>query len=87
MKEKCKGVCYCLQHDYLLPTETVAETLMFATRIRGARILLTETEMVDQVKLVLKLLRLEGIANSQVGSSLSGGGISGGERKRLSIGI
>jgi len=87
MRESSKGVCYCMQHDYLLPTETVAETLMFASRIRGARVLQTETEIVDQVKRVLKLLQLQNVANSQVGSSLNGGGISGGERKRVSIGV
>eukprot|EP00656_Telonema_subtile_P026996 TRINITY_DN2897_c0_g1_i9.p1 TRINITY_DN2897_c0_g1~~TRINITY_DN2897_c0_g1_i9.p1 ORF type:complete len:1159 (-),score=167.26 TRINITY_DN2897_c0_g1_i9:333-3809(-) len=86
-RQRCKGVAYCMQHDYLLPTETVAETLMFAARIRGARVVRSESQIIFQVKLVLQLLQLTGVANSRIGSSITGGGLSGGERKRVSIGV
>ena len=85
-RKKCKGVGYAMQDDFLCPCETVAETLYFAARLR----LLdkwTDAQIFEQVHRVLVLLKLLHIANTRVGSSATGGGISGGERKRVSIGI
>ena len=82
-------------------TDTVAETLLFAARLKNPGISLVEAR--DNVARVLDCLKLTHIANSSdtldsgcsvltvrvpgIGNGVSGGGISGGERKRVSIGV
>lgn len=73
------------QSDVLSPTATVLETLLFAARLR-----LPES-IPDKIKLqraqtVMDQLGLEHVAHTRVGST-EHRGISGGEMRRVSIGI
>ncbi|XP_057447944.1 ABC transporter G family member 21-like isoform X2 [Lotus japonicus] len=74
------------QDDVLYPHLTVVETLTYAALLRLPRSLTVEEKM-EQVELIITELGLSRCRNSPVGG---GGalfrGISGGERKRVSIG-
>eukprot|EP00656_Telonema_subtile_P038597 TRINITY_DN4371_c0_g1_i7.p1 TRINITY_DN4371_c0_g1~~TRINITY_DN4371_c0_g1_i7.p1 ORF type:complete len:954 (+),score=217.72 TRINITY_DN4371_c0_g1_i7:165-3026(+) len=83
--QRCKGIGYAMQDDFLCPDETVLESLMFAARIQLVG--WADQRVHTQVNRVIDLLQLHKIANTKVGSSAEGGGISGGERKRVSIGV
>ncbi|KAJ3410887.1 hypothetical protein HDV05_003105 [Chytridiales sp. JEL 0842] len=78
-------VAYVDQDDLLLPTLTVRETLLFSAKLRLAESMsyADKTAKVDEV---LQVLGLAHVADTIVGG---GGkrGISGGERRRLSIGV
>lgn len=76
---------YVMQDDAFLSNLTVKETLEFALRFRVASSLLTDKLVDSTVDSLLALLNLTSVANSHVGSPLKRG-ISGGERRRLSIG-
>ena len=74
---------YVTQQDLMMPTMTVRETLEFAgiLRISGNR------EYVhNKIQEMIKHLHLEGIPDSVIGSQIHKG-ISGGERKRVAIGL
>ncbi|XP_022774054.1 ABC transporter G family member 8-like [Durio zibethinus] len=69
---------YVPQHDACLPLLTVAETFAFA-----ARLLVPETSEIDTiVSSLLSELRLTHLANTKLAH-----GLSGGERRRVSIGL
>lgn len=70
---------YVTQDDYLFPLLTVEETLTYSARLRlsGGTPLATA-----RVKSLMRELGLIHVANSRIGS-----GISGGERRRVSIGV
>ena len=74
---------YVTQEDALFPLLTVQETLMYSARLRlhGGR-----DRAAARVKELLKELELEHVAGVRIGheSSL---GISGGEKRRVSIGV
>ncbi|KAH6780888.1 ABC-2 type transporter family protein [Perilla frutescens var. hirtella] len=74
---------YVTQDDALFPLLTVEETLMYS-----ALLLLRATKRVarERVKLLMRDLGLDHIAGSRVGQG-SMIGVSGGERRRLSIGV
>ncbi|OMO92416.1 ABC transporter-like protein [Corchorus olitorius] len=74
---------YVTQDDALFPLLTVEETLMYSALLRlpGGR-----KEASSRVKGLLKELGLEHIAGSRIGGG-SNNGISGGERRRVSIGV
>lgn len=74
------------QEDVFLSALTVRETLAYAAQLRlPARC--AEAERDVRVKQIIKLLKLESCADAQVGDDrLAIRGISGGERRRLSIG-
>lgn len=76
---------YVMQSDCLLGSLTVKETLMFYAHMRLPRRMSTavKEERVDQVIEELGLKRIE---HSRIGTQLSRG-ISGGERKRVSIAV
>lgn len=80
-----RRICgFVQQEDSLLPMLTVKETLMF-----GAKFRLVGTEPNEREARVDKLMRelgLVGVADTFVGDEESRG-ISGGERKRVSIGL
>eukprot|EP00158_Paraphelidium_tribonemae_P006273 Partr_v1_DN27758_c0_g1_i1_m67628 putative ATP-binding cassette, sub-family G (WHITE), member len=78
---KCFG--YVWQHDALHENLTVRETLEFICQLRFKY---SNSEMKDRVRSVIEELGLVNCANTRVGGR-SFRGISGGERKRLSIGI
>ncbi|XVF04337.1 hypothetical protein REPUB_Repub05bG0073700 [Reevesia pubescens] len=74
---------YVTQDDALFPLLTVEETLMYSALLRlpGGR-----KEASSRVKGLLKELGLEHVAGSRIGGE-SNSGISGGERRRVSIGV
>ncbi|KAK6230703.1 hypothetical protein QUC31_002221 [Theobroma cacao] len=74
---------YVTQDDALFPLLTVEETLMYSALLRlpGGR-----KEVSSRVKGLLKELGLEHVAGSRIGEG-SNSGISGGERRRVSIGV
>lgn len=76
---------YVSQEDILVPTQTVFEALAFSVRLRYRR-LLSGSEVKDRVERVIRLLCLQGVSHSRIGTPETGG-LSGGERKRVSIGL
>nr|QSQ68560.1 hypothetical protein PY_004897 [Puya raimondii] len=75
---------FVTQEDNLLPLLTVKETLMFSAkfRLRGA----SSREREERVTALMQELGLEHVAQSYVGDE-ENRGISGGERKRVSIAV
>lgn len=76
---------FVTQHDVLYPHLTVTETLVFTALLRlpGS---LTKAEKVSQARSVMEQLGLDRVAQSMIGGPLFRG-LSGGERKRVSIGL
>jgi ABC-type multidrug transport system ATPase subunit len=73
------------QSDVLSPTSTVLETLLFAAKLRLPENVPAEFK-IERAHTVLTQLGLEHVAQTRVGSS-EHRGISGGEMRRVSIGI
>ncbi|EGF79575.1 hypothetical protein BATDEDRAFT_17085 [Batrachochytrium dendrobatidis JAM81] len=73
------------QEDVFMPTMTVREVLEFSAALRLPESL-TRIERQQRVDEVLEELGLSHIQNSRVGNSMKRG-ISGGEKRRLSIGV
>jgi len=82
------NVGYVLQTDHLLPNLTVCETLYYAAMLRLPSSMTTE-QKVDQLNNVLSFLRLRDCQHTWIGTNQIGGrrGISGGEKRRVSIGV
>ncbi|KAJ2720327.1 hypothetical protein GGI07_004666 [Coemansia sp. Benny D115] len=76
---------YVQQDDMMHPLLTVEETLTFASQLRLPNALYSAQNKKDRVASLLRQLRLDGIRRSQIGNSAIRG-VSGGERKRVSIG-
>jgi ABC-type multidrug transport system ATPase subunit len=76
---------YVEQDDLLFHTLTVTETLMLAAQLRLPR-KMTYQEKVERVQQVMGELGLRKCANTRIGNSKFRG-VSGGERKRVSIGL
>lgn len=74
---------YVTQKDTLFPLLTVQETLMFTAKLR---LRLPESERSSRVKSLMEELSLSHVANARVGDDRVRG-ISGGERRRVSIGV
>ena len=77
---------YVTQTDVLLPTLTVRETLLYAASLR----LPSSTTPQQRSKLVEEVileLGLKDCADTRVGDGFKKGGCSGGERRRVSIGV
>ncbi|KAL3528137.1 hypothetical protein ACH5RR_012793 [Cinchona calisaya] len=74
---------YVTQKDTLFPLLTVRETLMFTAKLR---LRLPETELTSRVKSLMEELGLCHVADARVGDDRVRG-ISGGERRRVSIGV
>ncbi|KAJ8563005.1 hypothetical protein K7X08_031457 [Anisodus acutangulus] len=81
MKRK---IGFVTQDDVLYPHLTVLETLTYAALLRLPN-KLTNREKIEQAELVIMELGLTRCRNSMIGGQLFRG-ISGGERKRVSIG-
>ncbi|KAJ2614118.1 hypothetical protein EV177_002215 [Coemansia sp. RSA 1804] len=79
-------LAYVEQDDLMHDTLTVEETLAVSARLRLSSKKHTDKEKLQCVDNVMRQLRLSHIANSRIGGG-SKRGISGGERKRVSIGI
>lgn len=78
-------VGYCDQSDVLAPTSTVFETLKFAACLRLPENV-PKAVKEERARTVMHQLGLDHIADTRVGSG-SHRGISGGEMRRVSIGI
>ena len=76
---------YVMQDDMLYPMLTVEETLMFAAEFRLPRTL-SKREKTDRVQALIDQLGLRKAANTIVGDE-GHRGVSGGERRRVSIGV
>eukprot|EP00051_Salpingoeca_urceolata_P006696 m.88634 g.88634 ORF g.88634 m.88634 type:complete len:642 (-) comp14950_c0_seq1:120-2045(-) len=76
---------YITQDDVLMITQTPRELLTFSARLRLPKTK-TPEEIAQTVDAILTQLALDRVADSLVGSPATGG-LSGGERKRVSIGI
>ncbi|KAH7512639.1 hypothetical protein FEM48_Zijuj12G0112200 [Ziziphus jujuba var. spinosa] len=74
---------YVTQVDSLFPLLTVEETLVYSALLRRQD---GRKEAASRVKQLMKELGLEHVASSRVGGE-SNHGISGGERRRVSIGV
>lgn len=79
-------VGYVQQDDALLPRLTVRETIEMSSRLRLPDKTFSEAEKQARAEEVIDMLRLEDCANSRIGNEAVRG-VSGGERKRTSIGI
>ncbi|CEO98607.1 unnamed protein product (mitochondrion) [Plasmodiophora brassicae] len=82
---KSQLLSYVVQTDYNLSALTVWETLQFSARTRLSREL-SDDEILKRVAKTLQLVGLSHVATSVVGTPASGG-ISGGERRRLAVGV
>ncbi|CAM6108911.1 unnamed protein product [Calypogeia fissa] len=76
---------YVMQDDALFPTLTVRETLLFSARLRLPSTMSLGLKKARVDALLLEL-GLEHVANSRIGSETIRG-VSGGERRRVSIGV
>lgn len=74
---------YVTQKDTLFPLLTVEETLMFSAKLR---LRLPQAELMARVKSLIQELGLGPVAAARVGDDRVRG-ISGGERRRVSIGV
>ncbi|KAL4579991.1 hypothetical protein LXL04_016163 [Taraxacum kok-saghyz] len=74
---------YVTQKDNLFPLLTVEETLVFTAKLR---LNLPKPELNSRVKILIQELGLTHVANARVGDDRVRG-ISGGERRRVSIGV
>ncbi|KAG2711548.1 hypothetical protein I3760_04G081800 [Carya illinoinensis] len=74
---------YVTQKDTLFPLLTVEETLMFSAKLR---LRLPAAELSSRVKSLIQELGLNRVAGARVGDDRVRG-ISGGERRRVSIGM
>ncbi|KAI4305923.1 hypothetical protein L6164_029249 [Bauhinia variegata] len=80
-----RKVCgFVAQEDYLLPLLTVKETLMFSAKFRLKE--MTARDREERVDSLMQELGLFHVGDSFVGDE-ENRGISGGERKRVSIGV
>ncbi|ELK14744.1 ATP-binding cassette sub-family G member 8 [Pteropus alecto] len=80
-----KSVAHVRQHDQLLPNLTVRETLAFVAQLRLPRTF-SQAQRNKRVDEVIAELRLRQCANTRVGNAYLRG-VSGGERRRVSIGV
>ncbi|KAI5948338.1 ATP-binding cassette sub-family G member 8 isoform X1 [Manis javanica] len=80
-----KCVAHVRQHDQLLPNLTVRETLAFVAQLRLPRTF-SQAQRDKRVDDVIAELRLRQCADTRVGNIYMRG-VSGGERRRVSIGV
>ncbi|XP_076990229.1 ATP-binding cassette sub-family G member 8 [Tamandua tetradactyla] len=80
-----KCVAHVRQHDQLLPNLTVRETLTFVAQLRLPRTF-SQAQRNKRVDDVIAELRLRQCANTRLGNAAVRG-VSGGERRRVSIGV
>ncbi|KAK7358814.1 hypothetical protein VNO77_00753 [Canavalia gladiata] len=74
---------YVTQKDTLFPLLTVEETLMFSAKLR---LKLSQEQLCSRVKSLIQELGLDHVAGTRIGDERVRG-ISGGERRRVSIGV
>ncbi|CAN7057232.1 hypothetical protein IGI04_014524 [Brassica rapa subsp. trilocularis] len=76
---------YVMQDDLLFPMLTVKETLMFASEFRLPRSL-SKSKKMERVEALIDQLGLRNAADTRIGDE-GHRGVSGGERRRVSIGM
>lgn len=81
-----RHIVFVTQDDVLFQALTVRETLTYAALLRLSKHL-TKQEKMERVDCVLEALNLSKCANSEIGGMNAKRGVSGGERKRVSIGV
>jgi ABC-type transport system involved in cytochrome bd biosynthesis fused ATPase/permease subunit len=81
-----RTVGYVEQEDAMLARLTVGETIGYAAKLRLPNDKFSKEEKRVRAEEVISMLRLEECRDSQVGSQTNRG-VSGGERKRTSIGV
>ncbi|KAK9679005.1 hypothetical protein K7432_016462 [Basidiobolus ranarum] len=84
-KDFRKNIAYVKQDDLLYKNLSVRETIDYAVQMRLPSNQYDQTAKKERVEEIIRLLRLNECADTFIGDS--SGGISGGERKRTSIGI
>ena len=82
--ERIRRVAYCAQESSLLPTLTVEECIRYSALLRMPPET-SDCELQSAVEQVMWELGLSKVANSLIGGRSRIRGISGGERKRVSI--
>ncbi|KAH3759544.1 ATP-binding cassette sub-family G member 2 [Pelomyxa schiedti] len=80
-----KIIAYLKQEDVLQPMFSVFEILLFAARIKLPTTV-SDEEKIERANQIIKDLGLEKVMNSPIGS-LQERGLSGGEMKRVALGI
>nr|XP_013805170.1 PREDICTED: ATP-binding cassette sub-family G member 8 [Apteryx mantelli mantelli] len=80
-----KCIAHVRQDDRLLPHLTVKETLLFVAKLRLPKFF-SDSQRKKRVEDVIAELRLRQCANTRVGNEYLRG-VSGGERRRVSIGV
>ncbi|XP_055961612.1 ABC transporter G family member 15-like isoform X2 [Mercurialis annua] len=81
----CKTISYVTQEDYLLGNLTVKETLTYSAHLRLPRTM-TNQEINSIVENIIMEMGLQDCADSKIGNWLIRG-ISGGEKRRVSISL
>ncbi|KAJ1891813.1 hypothetical protein LPJ66_006710, partial [Kickxella alabastrina] len=76
---------YVQQDDLMHPLLSVHETLSYASKLRLPNTSYTPEQKAERVNIVIQQLRLENARNTRIGDATTRG-VSGGERKRVSIG-
>ncbi|KAJ1859647.1 hypothetical protein LPJ73_001752, partial [Coemansia sp. RSA 2703] len=76
---------YVQQDDLMHPLLTVEETLTYASKLRLPSSQYSVADKNERVAAVIRQLRLEAARNTRIGDAATRG-VSGGERKRVSIG-
>ncbi|GES75117.1 ABC transporter G family member 26 [Rhizophagus clarus] len=82
-KNSMKYLAYCTQDDVFFPQLTVKDTLSFNARLRLPRDVPLHDKL-KRVDAIIQLLNLTKSAHTKIGNNRNRG-ISGGERKRVSI--
>lgn len=81
-----RTVGFVEQDDIMLPLLTVQETLEYAARMRLPDKLYSQEQKLKRVQDTIEMLRLQKCKDTRIGSATTRG-VSGGERKRASIGM
>merc|ERR1719188_255946 len=74
------------QDDVVHDIMTVRENITFSARLRNSQGT-TNNRIEKIVEDVLHVLQLEAQQNIRVGNRMTGGGLSGGQRKRVNVGL
>ncbi|CAG8547496.1 37058_t:CDS:2 [Gigaspora margarita] len=82
-KDSRRFIAYCTQEDVFFPYLTVKETLSYTSRLRLPREMPTSAKL-EQVENIIQILNLSKCSNTIIGN-MRIRGISGGEKKRVSI--
>ncbi|KAJ1919906.1 hypothetical protein H4219_001686 [Mycoemilia scoparia] len=79
-------VAFVEQEDLLYSTLTVEETIRYAAELRMPSRTFSQQERSDRVERVISDLRLNNVRHTRIGGPFQRG-VSGGEKKRVSIGV